>query len=114
MQGSWSECSLSPVAPTPVCGFSRTASNESRARQAAGCFDLTVPCARCPVGAQHAAPLPGINREKRSRINRRTLELSQPAYETYRSQMITCGAKTALISVRGSLPRQCTMCTLLG
>ena len=37
-----------------------------------------------------AAPETELDRQKRSRINRRALELSHRAYETYRDQMRTC------------------------
>lgn len=36
------------------------------------------------------APETEIDRQKRSRINRRAYELSHRAYETYRDQMMTC------------------------
>lgn len=49
---------------------------------------FSVKAAPAPVAI--AAPETEIDRQKRSRINRRALELSHHAYETYRDQMMTC------------------------
>lgn len=48
-----------------------------------------------------------IDRQTRSRINRRALELSHRAYETYRDQMLTCHLiKSNLVAIEEWLPSQ--------
>ena len=52
-------------------------------------------------------PASAIDRLTRSRINRRALELSHRAYETYRDQMLTCHLiKSSLVAIEEWLPPQ--------
>lgn len=52
-------------------------------------------------------PASAIDRLTRSRINRRALELSHRAYETYRDQMLTCHLiKNNLVTIEEWLPPQ--------
>lgn len=52
-------------------------------------------------------PVSALDRQTRSRINRRALELSHRAYETYRDQMLTCHLiKDNRVAIEEWLPPQ--------
>lgn len=54
-------------------------------------------------------PVSALDRQTRSRINRRALELSHRAYETYRDQMLTCHLiKSNRVEIEEWLPPQLT------
>lgn len=60
-----------------------------------------------PAAPALPLPAPAIDRPTRSRINRRALELSHRAYETYRDQMLTCHLiKSSLVAIEEWLPPQ--------
>lgn len=60
-----------------------------------------------PVAPTLPPPVSALDRQTRSRINRRALELSHRAYETYRDQMLTCHLiKSNRVAIEEWLPPQ--------